>query len=298
MDTNNHGHRFLDKAAIVSERGLRQESPWRLCTVTQVEEAKILVRMVPIFASTIMVSTCLAQLQTFSVQQGMTMDTRIASNFHIPPASLSIIPLLILSILTPLYDVIFVPFARRITGHENGITHLQRIGVGLVLSAASMAIGGVVEVKRKSVAREHGMLEAIPVAQPLPLSVFWLGFQYLVFGVADLFTVVGSLQFFYSEAPSGMKSLGTAVSWCCLALGYFLSTVVVNIVNKATAKITSGGGWLQGNNINHTHLNLFYWTLSVLSVINFFNYLFWSKWYKYKPVTRYPPSNPIFSPKE
>ncbi|KAH9321507.1 hypothetical protein KI387_016146, partial [Taxus chinensis] len=286
--------RFLDKAAIVRETSDKMESPWHLCTVAQVEEAKMLVRMLPIFGSTIMVTTCLAQLQTFSVQQGMSMDTRIGSNFHIPPASLSIIPLGILLILTPIYDLIFVPFARRITGHETGITHLQRIGVGLFLSAMSMAIAAVVEVKRKSVAREHNMLDS---SQALPLSVFWLGFQYLVFGVADLFTIVGLLHFFYSQAPSGMKSLATAFSWCCLALGYFFSSVMVNVVNRATSKMTASGGWLHGNNLNRNHLNLFYWTLSVLSILNFFNYLYWSRWYKYRPISHHQNNKSSASPK-
>ncbi|XP_059071500.1 protein NRT1/ PTR FAMILY 4.5-like [Cryptomeria japonica] len=276
--------RFLDRAAIVQESSEKPESPWQLCTVTQVEEAKILVRMLPIFASTILVATCLAQLQTFSVQQGMTMDTHIGSSFHIPPASLAAIPLIILLVLTPLYDLVFVPFARRITGKETGITHLQRIGVGLLLSALSMAIAAMVEVKRKDVAREHNMLDS---REPVPLSVFWLGFQYLVFGVADLFTVVGLMQFFYSQAPPGMKSLATAFSWCSLAFGYFLSTVVVNVVNKATSKITGSGGWLHGNNLNRNNLNLFYWMLAILSILNFFNYLYWSRWYKYKPITQH-----------
>eukprot|EP01018_Ginkgo_biloba_P013867 Gb_10295 [translate_table: standard] len=284
---NTNQFRFLDKAAILPEDYSREDeiNPWHICTVTQVEEAKILLRMAPIFASTIVVNTCLAQLQTFSVQQGTTMDTHIGG-FHIPPASLSVIPLIIIILLIPGYDRIFVPFARRITGHETGITHLQRIGVGLVLSAASMAIAGIVEVKRKNVAREHGMLDAIPVLQPLPINVFWLGFQYFIFGIADLFTFVGLMEFFYSQAPSGMKSLATAFSWCSLALGYYLSSIVVDIVNTATRNVTASKGWLAGNNLNRNHLNFFYWMLSALSILNFFNYLFWSRWYKYKPVIR------------
>ena len=43
--------------------------PWKVCTVTQVEEIKILKRMLPIIASTIITITCMAQLQTFSVHQ-------------------------------------------------------------------------------------------------------------------------------------------------------------------------------------------------------------------------------------
>ncbi|KAF9620646.1 hypothetical protein IFM89_013672 [Coptis chinensis] len=276
--------RFLDKAAIQTTpvSNPADVNPWKLCRVTQVENAKIILGMIPIFCSTIIMSTCLAQLQTFSIQQGLTMDTRITNSFHIPPASLPIIPVAFLLIIIPFYDRIFVPFARKFTGHTTGITHLQRIGVGLVLSSMSMASAALLEVKRKETARNHGMLDAIPVLEPLPISVFWLSFQYFIFGIADLFTTVGLLEFFYSEAPKGLKSLSTCFLWSSMSLGYFFSTILIEIVNSATKNLTSSKGWLAGNNINKNHVNLFYWLLSLLSMINFFNYLFWAKRYKYR----------------
>lgn len=273
--------RFLDKAAIA--RRSTQEDPctasqWRLCTLTQVEETKSLLRMLPIFASTIMMNCCLAQLQTFSVQQGSTMD-RTLKSFKIPAASLTAIPLVIMIILVPLYDQLFVPLARRITGRESGITHLQRVGIGLLLSALAMAVAAVVELKRKAVARDHSLLDT---DEPLPISVFWLGWQYLVLGIADMFTLAGLLEFFYSQAPSGMKSLSTALSWCSISSGYYLSSVLVSVVNKISARLRNGAGWLSGNNLNRNHLELFYTLLCVLTFLNFFHYLAWARWYKYK----------------
>ncbi|KAL4274619.1 hypothetical protein HN873_069638 [Arachis hypogaea] len=281
-------YRFLDKAAIQTKPNDQSEkpeaqSPWKLCRVTQVENAKILLSMVPIFCCTIIMTLCLAQLQTFSIQQGYTMDTRFINNFHIPPASLPIIPVTFLIIIVPIYDRIFVPLLRRFTGIPTGVTHLQRIGVGLVLSCISMAAASIMEVKRKQVARDHNMLDAIPVLQPLPISTFWLSFQYFIFGIADMFTYVGLLQFFYSEAPKGLKSTSTCFLWTSMALGYFLSTIMVKCVNGATKHHTNSRGWLAGNNINRNHLNLFYLFLSVVSFINFIIYLFVSKMYKYRP---------------
>ncbi|KAH9322841.1 hypothetical protein KI387_017480 [Taxus chinensis] len=280
--------KFLDKAAIIKEKSSLDEnnkeiSPWQLCSVNQVEEIKVLARMMPIFASTIMINTCLAQLQTFSVSQGVTMDRSMGKNFEIPAASLPIIAILLVIIFTPLYDKFFVPLARRFTGHETGITHLQRIGVGLFLSSISMGIAAVVEVKRNNVAKDNGMVDAIPLLMPpLPISVFWLLFQYVVFGMAEMFTFAGLMEFFHSEAPAGMTSMATAFSWTSLSMGYFLSSVLVDIVNAATRNITKSNGWLAGNNLNRNHLNLFYWLLSILNMLNFLNYLLWSRWYKYK----------------
>ncbi|MBA0716506.1 hypothetical protein Golax_015332 [Gossypium laxum] len=263
--------RFLDKAAIVPKDS--KTTPWTVCTVTQVEEVKILTRMLPILFSTVIMNTCLAQLQTFSVMQGNFMNRKIG-NFNVPAASIPIIPLVFMSILVPIYEFFFVPFARKITKHPSGITQLQRVGVGLVLSAISMAIAGIVEVKRRDQAHRDIMK---------PISLFWLSFQYGIFGIADMFTLVGLLEFFYREAPIGMKSLSTSFTWLTLSFGYFLSTVFVNVINAITKRTSSSKqGWIHGLDLDSSHLNLFYWFLAILSCLNFLNYLYWASWYKYK----------------
>ncbi|KAJ0437261.1 putative proton-dependent oligopeptide transporter family [Helianthus annuus] len=268
--------RCLDRAAVVRSEldasELRSSESWKLCTVTQVEETKILIRMFPIILSTIFMNTCLAQLQTFTIQQSTTMDRNL-HGFTVPGPSIPVIPLVFMSILIPLYDRIFVPVMRRFTGIPTGITHLQRIGVGLVLSAISMAVAGIVETHRKSVAVENNMVDS---PGPLPLTVFWLGYQYAIFGLADMFTLVGLLEFFYKESSSGMKSLGTAIAWCSMAFGYYTSSIVVEVVNKVS------NGWLASNNLNRDKLNYFYWLLAGLSIVNLGVYLMCASWYKYK----------------
>ncbi|XP_022951878.1 protein NRT1/ PTR FAMILY 4.5-like [Cucurbita moschata] len=263
--------RFLERAAIIRND---TRTPWRLCTVTQVEETKILIRMLPIIVSTIFMASCMAQLQTFSIQQSLTMDSNFIG-FKIPGPSVPVIPLLFMFFFIPFYERVFVPLARKITGIPTGIRHLQRIGFGLILTAASMAIAGFVETRRKNVAIQHNMVDS---EEPLPMSVFWLSFQFCVFGMADIFTMVGLLEFFYAESSAEMKSLSTAIAWCSIAFGYFTSTVVVEVVNKAS------GGWLASNNLNRDNLNYFYWLLSVLSVVNFGFYLVCASWYRYKNV--------------
>ncbi|GMP39743.1 hypothetical protein CsSME_00010456 [Camellia sinensis var. sinensis] len=261
----------LDKAAILGAD--TKPSPWTVCTVTQVEEVKILTRMMPIIASTIIMNTCLAQLQTFSVQQGYRMN-RLLNKFEVPAPSVPVIPLVFMSILLPIYEFVFVPAARKLTGHPSGITQLQRVGVGLVLSAVSMAVAALVEVRRK----QHSLKNPLK-----PISLFWLSFQYGIFGIADMFTLVGLLEFFYKEAPVYMRSLSTSFTWISLSLGYFLSTVFIDIINSVTKRVTkSKQGWLHGQDLDHNNLDLFYWFLAILSCLNFVNYLYWSSWYKYK----------------
>uniref|UniRef100_M1AUE0 Nitrate transporter n=1 Tax=Solanum tuberosum TaxID=4113 RepID=M1AUE0_SOLTU len=277
--------KFLDRAAInrtdQEASTSNAHGPWKLCTVTQVEETKIVVRMLPIILSTVFMNTCLAQLQTFTIQQSTTMDRKI-HKFEVPGASIPAIPLLFMIILIPMYERVFIPIARKFTGIPTGIRQLQRIGVGLVLSSLSMAVAAIVEKHRKSIAIKHNMVES---AAPLPMSVFWLGYQYAIFGLADMFTLVGLLDFFYSESSSSMKALSTAISWSSLAIGYYTSSIVVSTVNKVS------GGWLANNNLNKDKLDYFYWLLAGLSVLNFGFYLLCASWYKYKKVDVNPEDN-------
>ncbi|KAG1370004.1 protein NRT1/ PTR FAMILY 4.4 [Cocos nucifera] len=265
--------RFLDKACIkVQDDSNMKESPWRLCTITEVEQVKIILSVIPIFACTIIFNTVLAQLQTFSVQQGSDMNTQLTKSFHIPPASLQAIPYIILIVLVPIYEIFFVPLARRLTGKESGITPLQRIGIGLCTVTFSMVAAALVEKKRREMAIGADEL----------LSIFWIAPQFLIFGVSEMFTAVGLIEFFYKQSLAGMQSFLTAMTYCSYSFGFFLSSLLVSLVNKITSS-SSKGGWLSDNDLNKDRLDYFYWLLAALSLLNFFNYLYWSRWYSFIP---------------
>ncbi|XVF63461.1 hypothetical protein PTKIN_Ptkin09bG0088600 [Pterospermum kingtungense] len=263
--------RFLDKACIKLHDG-EKESSWRLCTVTQVEQVKIIISVVPIFACTIIFNTILAQLQTFSVQQGTTMNTHIIKGFKIPPASLQSIPYVMLIFVVPLYETVFVPVARKFTGKDSGITPLQRIGVGLFVATFSMVAAAMVERKRRISALHNKET----------LSIFWIAPQFLIFGLSEMFTAVGLIEFFYKQSLEGMQSFLTAMTYCSYSFGFYLSSILVSLVNTITST-SSHSGWLSNNDLNKDKLDLFYWMLAALSLINFLNYLFWSSCYTYNP---------------
>ncbi|XWS48073.1 hypothetical protein CRYUN_Cryun13aG0041200 [Craigia yunnanensis] len=163
------------------------------------------------------------KLSTFSVQQAATMNTKIGS-LKVPPASLPVFPVIFMMILAPTYNHVIIPFARKVTKTEMGITHLQRIGIGLVLSIIAMAVAALVEIKRKKVAVESGLLNS---ADSLPITFLWIALQYLFLGSADLFTLAGMMEFFFTEAPTSMRSLATSLSWASLAMGYYFSSVLI-----------------------------------------------------------------------
>ncbi|KAF0905063.1 hypothetical protein E2562_000870 [Oryza meyeriana var. granulata] len=266
----------LDRAAVetLEDRAAGRRSAWRLCTVTQVEELKSVVRLLPIWASGIVFATVYGQMSTMFVLQGNTLDASMGPHFSIPSASLSIFDTLSVIVWVPVYDRLIVPVARSVTGRPRGFTQLQRMGIGLVISIFSMLAAGVLEVIRlRAIARQglYGNKDIVPI------SIFWQVPQYFIIGAAEVFTYVGQLEFFYDQAPEAMRSMCSALSLTTVALGNYLSTLLVTIVTHVTTR-NGAVGWIP-DNLNRGHLDYIFWLLAVLSLINFLVYLVIASWY-------------------
>ncbi|KAM0884711.1 hypothetical protein ACQ4PT_030807 [Festuca glaucescens] len=271
---------FLDKAAIISAADAKSDlfaNPWRVCTVTQVEELKILVRMFPVWATTIIFSAVYAQNSIF-IEQGMVLDKRVGS-FNIPPASLSTFDVISVMIWIPFYDRVLIPIARKFTGREKGFSDLQRIGIGLVLSIVAVACAALVELKRLEIARSEDLIhENVAV----PMSILWQIPQYFFAGAAEVFTAIGQLEFFYDQAPDAMRSLCAAFALITVSAGSYLSSILLTLVSYLT---TQGGdpGWIP-DNLNEGHLDRFFWLIAGISFVNFLVYIGCAMRYKYKNV--------------
>ncbi|KAK9668729.1 hypothetical protein RND81_13G082100 [Saponaria officinalis] len=264
--------RFLDKAAVITE----SRNPWRLCTITQVEETKQMLKMIPILLVIIVPSIMLAQVNTLFVKQGTTLDRRIGK-FHIPPASFAGFMTISMLICLVIYDKIFVKIMRKLTKNPRGITLLQRMGVGLALHILVMVIATTIERKRLSVAREHDLVSN---GAQVPLTIFILLPQFLLMGVADAFLEVAKIEFFYDQAPEQMKSIGTSYSTTVIGLGNFLSSILLSTVSHITEE-HGHRGWIL-NNLNASHLDYYYGFFTMLNVVNFVFFLIVAKLYVYK----------------
>lgn len=270
--------RFFDKAAVLGQSDLKGSvDPWRLCTVTQVEELKSILRLLPVWATGIIFATVYGQMSTLFVLQGQTMDTRVGnSNFKIPPASLSIFDTLSVIFWVPVYDWIIVPVARKFSGHKNGLTQLQRMGIGLFISIFSMVAAAILELIRLRMVRRHNYYQL----EEIPMTIFWQVPQYFIIGCAEVFTFIGQLEFFYEQAPDAMRSLCSALSLLTVALGQYLSSLLVTIVTKISTR-NGSPGWIP-DNLNYGHIDYFFWLLALLSVVNLVVFLLVAKLYTYK----------------
>ncbi|KAG6496173.1 protein NRT1/ PTR FAMILY 5.2-like isoform X1 [Zingiber officinale] len=264
--------RFLNKAAVKDSPG----TPSMVCPVTQVEETKQILRLLPLLLAMFIPCAVIAQTNTLFVKQGTTLNRHIGPQFQIPPASLGAFVTISMLLCVILYDRFLVKVMRAWTKNPRGITLLKRMGVGLVLQIVTMSIASLTERRRLSIARSHGLDKA---AGQVPVTIFMLLPQFVLMGLADAFMVVGIIEFFYDQAPESMKSLGTSYSLTAYGVGNFLSSFLLKLVAKITS--SRGKGWIL-NNLNASHLDYYYAFLTLLSVLNFIYFLYVSNVYSYK----------------
>ncbi|KAM3334079.1 hypothetical protein ACQJBY_028874 [Aegilops geniculata] len=241
------------------------------------EEVRGLLRLFPIWATCIIYAVIFSQSSTFFTKQAATLDRRIGATFRVPPAALQTFISLTIITFIPVYDRLFVPAARRFTRLSSGITMLQRIGTGLVLALVAMVVAALVEARRLGVAREAGLVDDPKAA--LPMSLWWMVPQYVLFGLSDVFAMIGLQEFFYDQVPDALRSLGLAFFLSIFGVGHFLSSFLISAIDGATKK--GGASWFS-NNLNRAHLDYFYWLLAGLCAAELAAFVVVSRVYVYK----------------
>ncbi|KAJ0113756.1 hypothetical protein Patl1_03446 [Pistacia atlantica] len=280
MAANNEFHfRFLDRAAFISSRDLDEQkqgqyNPWHLCPVTQVEEVKCILRLMPIWLCTILYSVVFTQMASLFVEQGAAMKTTV-SNFRIPPASMSSFDILSVAAFIFLYRRVLDPLVGKLRKkNSKGLTELQRMGIGLVIAIMAMLAAGIVECYRLKYANK----DCTHCEGASSLSIFWQVPQYAFIGASEVFMYVGQLEFFNAQAPDGLKSFGSALCMTSISLGNYVSSLLLTMVVKIST-VDHMPGWIPGN-LNRGHLDRFYFLLAGLTTIDLVVYIASAKWYK------------------
>ncbi|KAF8399343.1 hypothetical protein HHK36_015208 [Tetracentron sinense] len=225
------------------------------------DNARVVLRLLPIWTMLLMFAVIFQQPATFFTKQGMTMKRDIGNSFMIPPATLQSAITVSIILLMPLYDKIIIPVIRLITRNDKGINVMQRMGTGMVLSIIAMAIAAIVETKRLEISRRTGESETVP------LSIFWLLPQYILLGISDVFTVVGMQEFFYTQVPSRMRTMGIALYLSVFGVGSFVSVLLISVIEIFT---TVGGGshsWF-ADDMREARLDKYYWFLALSSTLS------------------------------
>ncbi|EFH63672.1 proton-dependent oligopeptide transport family protein [Arabidopsis lyrata subsp. lyrata] len=268
---------FLNKALLVPNDSPEGEMA---CKSRDVDDATTLVRLIPVWLTTLAYAIPYAQYMTFFTKQGVTMERTIFPGLEIPPASLQALISITIVLFVPIYDRVLVPIGRSITKDPCGITTLKRIGTGMVLATLTMVVAALVESKRLQTAKEYGLIDQPKTT--LPMSILWLFPQYILLGLADVHTLVGMQEFFYSQVPTELRSIGLALYLSALGVGSLINSLLISLIDLATGG-DAGNSWFNSN-LNKAHLDYFYWLVAVVSAVGFFTFLFISRSYIYRRV--------------
>lgn len=258
-------------------------NPWELCSIQQVEEVKCLVRVIPIWASSIIFLTAIIQQDTYAVFQARQSDTRLGSNgdFKVPVASYTIFSMLSLTLCIPIYDRLMVPALRKLTGKQDGITLLQRMGSGILISVITVIVAGLVEAHRRNLALTRPTLGIAPNGGEISsMSAFWLVPPLFFSGISQCFGCIGQIEFYYKQFPENMRSISGSFFFIGFAMSSYLSGFLVSFVHHTTSR-TKSGDWLP-EDLNKGKLDYCFFLIAGLGFINFVYFLICAKWYRYK----------------
>lgn len=280
----NDVNRFISKAAIrTSEDQINTDgspaNPWILCPMQKVEELKCVIRVMPVWIALVVFYVTLIQQQTYVVFQALQSDRRLGS-FRIPAASYTIFTMIGLTVWIPIYDRLLVPWLQKVTKKEGGITILQRLGLGILLSVVTMILSGMVEQKRRELAISNPIGIEEKRGAISPLSASWLIPQLTLIGLAEAFTVIGQVEFYYKQFPENLRSLAGSLTFVGIAGSNYLNSLLITVVHKLTDGAHTKQ-WLP-EDLNKGRLDYFYYLVAAIEIINLGYFLVCAKWYKYK----------------
>uniref|UniRef100_A0A8I6XPB2 Uncharacterized protein n=2 Tax=Hordeum vulgare subsp. vulgare TaxID=112509 RepID=A0A8I6XPB2_HORVV len=245
--------------------------PWRLCTVQQVEDAKAVIRVLPIWSTGIIPGVIVAQVM-FPVLQADSMERRMGAMI-IPAASFGVFSIVTLTVWVALYDRVLVRPLSRLTGHARGLSLRQRMGAGLAIFALAMAVAARTEALRRGEAIAEGFQNDEQAV--VRMSAMRLVPQHCLIGLADALNLIGQIEFYYSEFPKTMSSIGVSLLALGLGFGAVLGSAIVGIMNSTTGR-DGRNSWLSSN-LNRGRYDYYYLVLAALSVANLV-YFVWCGW--------------------
>ncbi|KAF5198303.1 NRT1/ PTR FAMILY 2.6 [Thalictrum thalictroides] len=268
--------RFLNRAAMKTEGDTEQEGKltesWSLCTVQQVEDLKTLLRIFPLWSTSIFLSIPIGIQSSLMVLQALSMDRHLGRHVNIPAGSFIVATFLATVFSLSVIDRVFFPAWKTLT--RQSMTPLQRIGVGHVLNILGMAGSALVESRRLKVAKSHNLTHQL--GSIVPMSAFWLVTPLAIVGIGEAFHFPGQVALYYQEFPTSLKSTATAMIALLVAAGFYLSTALIDLFQRVT-------GWLP-DNINEGRIDNVFWVLVVIGAINFGYYITCAMLYRYKNV--------------
>ena len=182
-------YRLLDKAAFISSGDFDDQNqaiykPWRLCPITQVEEVKCILRLLPIWICTIIYYTVSTHMASLRGARCCHENYRLKLANSTCMSSFNILSLVVVIFLC---QRVIDPLVGRIEKSDSkGLTELQRMGIGPVIATMAMVSAGIVGCCRL----KYAIKECTGCEGSSSLSIFWQIPQYAFVGASEVFMYV------------------------------------------------------------------------------------------------------------
>ncbi|WCJ35987.1 Major facilitator superfamily protein [Euphorbia peplus] len=263
--------KFLDKAAMIADpdeldaQG-KAKNTWRLCSLQKVEELKCLIAIGPVWISGISCFVVMDQQNAFGILQIIQTNKFIGPHFEIPPAWMSLTSMIALSLWIIIYEKIYIPQVKRLTGKPSRLSMEQRIRIGIFMSILCMIVAAFVEMQRRGAAIKNGSFVS-------PQTVSWLLPQFVLSGLVEAFAAVAVMEFYTTQMPESMRTVAGAVFFISLSIASYISSLLINVIHVATTK-KGRTPWLGGRDLNRNRLDYYYLVIAGMAVLNllYFNF--------------------------
>lgn len=277
--------RFLDKAAIILTDQQRNDR-WNLCSVTEVEETKSIICMIPMCTTFFILGIVSSIGNTYFLEQANHMKHKIG---HLS------VPLTILIFFRDQAKSQFASCYSRIASSGSSPSrYAARVGiaVSMIFAVHCCITAAKVENRRLYVVTSHGLVDK--PKERIPMSMFWLVPQFFLLGGLDGISHKSIDLFFSDHGPMSMDRYMNHFAMAVFGVGNMGSVLSVYLVDK----ISSRGGnpsWFQ-NTLNHSRLDKYYWVLAALTAANFVLYIFMAVWYDRKVLKLEEEDAPTYNP--
>ncbi|KAL3826077.1 hypothetical protein ACJIZ3_022106 [Penstemon smallii] len=269
--------RCLDKAAIVipTKPLVEQEKNiWRLCRVTEVEETKTIIRMIPVWMTFILGGVVSAIGFTFFIEQLEHLDPKVG-RLKVP-----------IVVLLWFYEQSQNQFASFYAKFANSLGRAGSrklapsigIAVSMILAMLCCITAAKVENRRLGVVIKHGLVDKPD--EVVPMTMFWLLPQFVLLGAFNGVFSYSAISFFIDQSPVSTRMYMEFFVSAVFGVGTLGSVLSVYVVGKVSEK---GGkkNWFQ-HDLNGSRVDKYYWTLSWLMAVNLVIFIVVAILYRYK----------------
>ncbi|NOW95637.1 MFS transporter [Mucilaginibacter sp. SG564] len=163
---------------------------------------------------------CLSEWTLYADRMDRVINLGFTS-FTVLPGQLSTVNTVFLLLFIPFFNYVVYPWFDKI-GLKT--TPLRRLGVGLILTALSFVVIGIIHTSL-----DHG-------GKP---TIWWQVFAFMILSAAEVLVSITGLEYAYTHSPKSMKSTMTGIWFLVVSFGNLITALVNGLIED--------GGWWARN---------------------------------------------------